>query len=886
MVLQPGTRLGPYEIAAQIGVGGMGEVYQATDTNLARQVAIKVLPASVASDPERLARFDREAKTLAALNHPNIAQIHGLERSGGTIALVMELVEGPTLADRIAQGAIPVDEALPIAKQIAEALEAAHEQGIIHRDLKPANIKVRPDGTVKVLDFGLAKAMDTGAGSRGQDPAYMLSQAPTITTPAMTQAGMILGTAAYMSPEQARGKTVDKRADIWAFGAVLYGMLTGQRAFGGDDVAETLANVINREPAWEVLPTALPPHVRQTLRVCLRRSLRERVPDIGAARLALEGAFETPTLQGAAVPIAPSRRDLRVWMAMAGVCALVALMVSAIHFRETPMPAPLVRSAMLPPENVTVDEASIAVSPDETRIAFSGRDRDGKVQLWLRPLDGIAAQALDGTDGAAGPFWSPDGQSIGFFADGKLKRIDASGGPVLALADTGLLGNESRGASWGSGVIVFYAAGQALKRVSATGGTVSDAATLAAGEGTHRRPFFLPDGNHFVFAAGVGNSPAPKAIRLGSLDGPESTVLIEAANSGAVYSAGYLLFLRGETLMAQPFDARRLALSGDALPLVEDVPGGGIETVGAFSASARGLLVHASGRRNVSDLTWFDRTGNRTAVLGEPAGFDSLNFSRDHSRLAVTLYDQANNLNVWLVDAARGVRTRLTSEGINPQAAFSPDGRTVFFPSSLQGHRGIYRKPADGVGSEELVCECNQSPNSPYSLSPGGRFLLYATVGDLWILPDPLGAPGRSKPYPFLQTPFRESHGQFSSDGGWIAYHSDESGRDEVYVAPFPGPGATRQISTAGDRLPRWRADGREIFYVAPDGQIAAAEVAVRNGVLDTGEARVLFNPRMLLVTSYAYDVSADGQRFLAITPRSGAEGLTIVQNWPALLKK
>jgi len=877
--LTPGARIGPYEVTTQIGVGGMGEVYRATDTKLGRQVAIKVLPTSVAQDGERLARFDREARTLAALNHPKIAAVYGLEDAAGAKALVMELVEGEDLSQRLARGAIPIGEALAIAKQIAEALEAAHEQGIIHRDLKPANIKVRPDGTVKVLDFGLAKVIEPSGAMASN------SMSPTITTPAMTQMGMILGTAAYMSPEQARGKPVDRRTDIWAFGAVLFEMLTGTRAFPGEDLTDTLAAVVKLDPKWDALVADVPARVRQVMRACLQKDPKQRMGDMQSVHLALEGAFDTPAPQGAAAAIASSRLGARAWMTAAAACALVAALLAAVHFRETPPRAPLVRSTLLPPPDVTVDRDSIAVSPDETRVVFVG-DRDGTRQLWVRPLDGLAAQPLAGTDGANGPFWSPDGQSIAFFTDGKLRRINAGGGPVVSIADTGQAANQNRGASWGSGVVLFQPGGggqKGLKRVSDAGGAVTDATALAEGDGTHRRPFFLPDGKHFVFSAGPGNSPAPKAIRLGSLDGSDSTVLIDEADSGAAYSAGYLLYVRGGTLMAQPFDVERLALVGDALPVVENVPGGGISTAAGFSA-ARALLVHASGARNLSDLTWFDRQGNRLGLLGEPARFQSLDFSMDRRSLAATLYDQENRRNVWLVDVARGLRTRVTSEGVSQSARLSPDGRVAFFPSSLKDRIGMYRKPVSGAAAEELLFDL--TGDSFFAIAPDGSALLYNAAGNLWMLPDPLGAAGTSKPRPLFQTPFGGSQVQFSPDGRWIAYQSSETGRAEVYVMPYPGPGPSRQISLGGGTKPRWRGDGKEIFFVAPDGQIAAAEVSVRNGSLESGEPRMLFNPQTLNIPPYTYDVSSDGQRILAITPRDTTEGLTIVQNWPALLKK
>ncbi len=866
----------------------MGQVYRATDTNLKRQVAIKVLPASVAGDADRLARFQREAEVLAALNHPNIAAIHGLEKTPDFTALVMELVEGDDLSQRIKKGAIPIDEALPIAKQIAEALEAAHEQGIVHRDLKPANIKVRPDGMVKVLDFGLAKALDARPASATTD------NAPTITSPAqMTGVGVILGTAAYMAPEQARGKVVDKRADIWAFGAVLFEMLTGARAFEGEDIADTLGNVMKVEPNWQKLPASMPSRVVQVMRACLQKNPKQRLDSAQSLRLALEGAFETaaPETTSSATSVAPQSRLAWTGFAVALLGALALAIPAVRHLREAPPPAPLIRSALLSPPYFSVDPNFMAVSPDGTRIAFTGQDRDGIRRVWVRPLDAVAAQPLAGTDGALGPFWSPDGQSIGFFTDGKLKRIDVGGGPALAVADTGQVAIQSRGASWGAGAIVFQpgtGSGQKLRRVPDTGGAVTDATALAEGESTHRRPYFLPDGRHFVFSAGARNSSAAKAIRLGSLDGADSTVLIPEADSGATYDAGYLLYVRGGTLIAQPFDVERLALAGSARPVMEDVPGGGIGTRAGFSA-AHGLLVHASGQLGVNDLTWFDRQGNRLGRLGEPGRFASLTFSTDRGSFLTTVFEQ-DRLTLWLVDVARGLRTRVTSQdslqdptssmrdsGLN---TLSPDGREAFFVSTVNNRRGIYRKPVDGTGADELLYEGDIGGN--LTISPDGRALLYNGGGNLWLLPDPLGPPGTSKP---RLLGFSAGSPQFSPDGRWVAYESTETGRTEVFARPYPGPGASRQISIAGGIQARWRGDGKEIFFVAPDGRIAVAEVSVRNGSLDSSEPRMLFDPQMNRLTPRPYDVSSDGQRILAIVPSGTGGGLTIVQNWPALLK-
>jgi serine/threonine protein kinase len=845
----PSRRLGPYELIALVGTGGMGEVWRARDTRLNREVAIKFSQAQFSD------RFQREANAIAALNHPNICTLFDV----GPNYLVMEYVEGEDL-----KGPVPLDRTLEIAGQIAAALEAAHEKGIVHRDLKPGNIKVKPDGSVKVLDFGLAKS--------AVESAEVTPDSPTL----LSGTGMILGTAGYMSPEQAKGKEADKRADIFAFGVVLYELVTGQRLFRGETVSETLAAVIKDEPDL----TRAPPKVRRVLKACLEKEPKKRLRDIGDWARLLE---EPP--QGAA----PT--GWLAWVA-AGILALGLGALSIIYFREKSVQMPVVRFSIQPPENATFSPAYgvsplPAVSPDGQRITFAAHIHDGKTQLWVRQLDSLNAQPLPGTDNASFPFWSPDGKSIGFFANGKLNRIDANGGPLLALADA--TGN-ARGGSWSSqGVIVFAPNSTGvLRKVSAGGGAVSDAGKLSPGEPSQRWPWFLPDGKHFLFAAGLAGL-SRKAIRVGTLELTESTKLLDA-DSEAIYSAGHLLFLRGDTLMGQTFDPRNLRLSGEALPVVEHIQSGQNTSLGGFSASVSGLLAYAAGGAEF-ELGWFDRKGNRIGPLGEPAQFDRLNLSPDRKNLAVSI-TTGSNTDIWLSDVARGLRARFTFDPATElEAVWSPDGRTIVFSSSRKGHLDLYRRSANGSGAEEPLYIDNLEKH-PTSISPDGKFLLYHTTGDpktandLWILPDPMGTPGAAKPYPFLKSQSNEANGQFSPDGHWIAYSSDETGRYETYVAPFLGSGGKRQISTSGGAFPRWRADGKEIFYIAPDQKLMAAEIAFKDGGIQTGEVRPLFGALSIGV-GYQFDVSLDGQRILAITPRENAsESLTIVQNWPAGLKK
>jgi Tol biopolymer transport system component len=780
----------------------------------------------------------------------------------------MEYVEGAEL-----RGPMPVEKAIALAGQILEALDAAHRKGIVHRDLKPANILVTKAG-VKVLDFGLAK-MQAQAAAVGAD-------APT----AVSVEGTISGTLFYMAPEQLAGKTdVDSRADIFAFGCVLYEMLTGKRAFEGSNAASVIAAVMER-PAPSVAEVA-PASLDRVLKRCLEKDPDERWQNARdlqweLSRTPAEGADPPRATESARIP----------WIVagiFAGMFGLALAGLALLYFREKPAQTRVVRSTIQPPENATFGPALgvstlPAVSPDGQRIAFSATN-EGKSQLWVRPLDSVTAQPLAGTDNASLPFWSPDGKSIGFFAKGKLNRIDANGGLVLALADAA----TARGGTWSSaGVIVFAPnATGVLRKVSAAGGAVSDAGKLIRGEPSQRWPWFLPDGRHFLFASGIGGA-GRVAIRLGSLDSTDSTKLLDA-DSAAIHSAGYLLFLRVDTLMAQPFDPSS-RLSGEALPVVEHVQSGQLYSLGAFSASLSGLLAYAAGSAEF-ELGWFDRKGNRTGTLGEAAQFNRLNFSPDHRSLAVAT-TTGSNMDIWLYDVTRGLHTSFTfGPATELQAVWSPDGRTIVFNSDRKGHLDLYRKSANRAGAEEPLYIDNLEKR-PTSISPDGKFLLYHTNGDpksgsdLWIQPEPLGPPGTAKPYSLLQSQSNEINGMFSPDGHWIVYQSDETGRYEIYVAPFPGPGGTRPISTSGGSQPRWRADGKEIFYIALDEKLMAADVTVKDGEIQPGEVRPLFGP-LPIGNGYQYDVSADGEHILVVTPRQNAsEPLALVQNWTALLRK
>jgi len=890
MGLNTGTRLGTYEIAAPIGAGGMGEVYQAHDTKLGRDVAIKVLPEAFARDAARLSRFQREAKMLASLNHPNIATIYGLEDSNATNYLVMELVPGDTLADRIQRdGAIPAVEALAIARQIAEALEAAHEKGIIHRDLKPANVKVTPEGKVKVLDFGLAKAYAEDTSSI--DPA----NSPTLTA-AATMQGMILGTAAYMSPEQARGKPVDRRADIWAFGCVFYEMLTGEQLFGGETVTDTLAQVITKEPKWERVPASMQP----LLHWCLEKDPKKRLRDVADGMASLEAAPE-PIVEPRRMPSAPRW----LWsIALAACVAAAALAV--IQFRQKP-PAPpeVVKYQIRLPDNVWFSQsASFALSPDGRHIAFSAISAGSGPSVWIQDLDGGDARALPDT--VTGPdtppfFWSPDSRFLVFSANGpELRKADLQSGTTQDICDKP---GPPVGGSWNSdGVIIFGDPFTGLWRVSAGGGTAVPLTSLDASrqEREHELPDFLPDGRHFIYLR-VSKFPADTGIYIGSLDdAPErqSEKLLLPTGFGAEYvpapggGTGQLLFLRDGALMAQSFDPDKLELVGDPSPVADQI-GSGYET-GYFSASPGVLVFRTLSSNPYSQLTWIDSQGKSAGTVGDPGFIYNVQLSPDGSK-AVYRKDSEDHLDkdIWLLDVSRGTSTRFTFGGSwNDVPVWSPDGREIVFASNRNGKFDLYRKPADGSTSETLLLRTDDN-KLPYSWSRDGRYLIYSvtqnTTGgreDLWMLP----MQGDHTPFPFSRTPFDQTDPQFSPDGRWVAYSSNESGRHEVYVREFKVPPADTDtgekwlISNAGGRHPFWRADGKELVYSGPG---FATEMSVN---IDAGPSFRGGVPQELFeLPPSVTGLSATGdlKRFLAAVPmqQKGAQSFNVMVNWTAGLK-
>ena len=873
MPLEVGSRLGHYDVTALIGEGGMGQVYQATDTNLDRQVAIKVLPESFSGDPDRLARFEREAKVLALLNHPNIGAIYGLEKSGDTRALVLELVEGPTLADRISKGPIPLDEALPIAKQIAEALEAAHEAGVIHRDLKPANIKVREDGTVKVLDFGLAKAFQAGSSN------------VTTVTVAGTEAGVVLGTPAYMSPEQARGRPVDKRTDVWAFGCVLFEMLTGRRAFGADTHSDTMAAILGQEPNWRELPSAAAPGLTGLLRRCLRKDHARRQRDLGDVSIELEELRHLPDVKedpshGEARARPP--RFLTVAWTIAGLGVVTTLAVLVWSLTPSAPPAAVMRTLLsLAPANripMNNNGQNMAISRDGRWLAYGGTSGTDR-QLYLRNLAEGEAHAISGTVGALYPFFSPDGQWVGFFdgAEGQLKKVSVTGGTPITLCAA----PAARGGSWDeNGMIVFASPSRAaLSQVSEDGGTPEPVTELdtSRGETTHRQPRLLPGGHAVLFKTqGTGNDD--NEIWVQSLTTAERYRLVEDANFATYSPTGHLVYVQGGTLMAAPFDVDHLELLGPGVTVVNNARG----AVQQFALSDTGLLVYAAGDSSAAArrLVWVSRDTGEAQPLDAPArGYFHAHLSPDEERILV---DSAQGLGIF--EIASGVFEPL---GVGNWVIWTPDGRRVTYARRQAGTvYDIFEKPANGSGTEEALV-VRDLAQTPLAWSPDGRTLAFSEL-DLASDIRLLSLDGEPTAQPWLRTPAIEYEAQFSPDGRWIAYSSTETGRSEVYVRSLAGD-VTRPITTEGGGAPLWSGDGRELFYRSGNGMFVV-EVSTA-GTFERGLPSLLFEgPYVGDINGIAsYDVTADGERFLMLTqgPSDATQmQLNVVQNWHEELER
>ena len=865
MALQPGSRVGSYEVIDTLGAGGMGEVYRARDSKLGREVALKVLPDQFVSDADRLARFLREAQLLASLNHPNIAHIHGLEESAASRALVMELVEGVTLAERIANGPLPLEEASPIARQIAEALEAAHERGIVHRDLKPANVKVRDDGSVKVLDFGLAKALDPAAVS----PA--ISQSPTLSVHA-TQAGIILGTAAYMSPEQARGKSVDSRTDIWAFGVVLFEMLAGRRPFDGDEVSDTLASVLKTEPHWELLPGNLPAPMLRLLRRCLEKDRRQRLQHIGDARLEL-AETERPE------PVAQNRTGLRgreraVWVLLLAVAVAFAAFAGSRYAARPESPEMRVE--------VSTPDAPItffALAPDGQSIAYSARSERGQ-QIWVRNLASTSARPIRGTEGGEFPFWSPDGAHLWFFANYRLKRISVDGGTATTIGRA----LTPAGGSWGpDGTILFVPADNGPVFATSETGAEPRRVTPARPIAT-RLPQFLPDGRRFLFFASSGIEPP--GVYVGQLGSDEISHVL-GTDWPALYVPGHLVFVRDSTLFAQQFDSNSLELSGPPQKLADDVTGGLFAASIAVSASGTIGYRTGPGGRAPRHVTWFDRSGKRLQEVGDEGGFVSNpSLSPDGRQLAVQR-TTGGNVDIWIIDLERNLSNRLTSHpAVESLPLWSPDGAQLAIGQSVtDGGPAVLRldRPSEltslgitGVPGTKILTDWSRD----------GRFMMFKVANqenganDLWAMT----LDGERKSFPIANAGFDERDGQFAPDGHWVAFESDESGVPEIYVQRFPDPGQRRRVSTNGGTQVRWRADGLELYYIGPDEGLMAVPIVRRGDDISIGTPARLFTLSLAPVRAISrqqYVASDDGQRFLAVESRGApVPPVTLLLNW------
>jgi len=871
LTLSPGTRLGAYEILSLVGSGGMGEVYRANDTRLDRTVAIKVVAGRVTISPEFRLRFEQEARHIAALNHPRICTLFDVGHQDEISFLVMEYLEGETLSRRLRRGAVSLEQTLKIGIEICDALASAHRHGIVHRDLKPANVMLTKSGA-KLLDFGLA-----------------LSMAPMLNTPIdatvsptqdhrLMAEEILVGTLPYMAPEQISGGRIDDRTDIFAFGALLYELATGKRAFEGTDRRDLIVKILDRNPPPLAERVAVPEAFDRVVRKCLSKDPDERWQSAHDLLDELKWIASMPQAAGSARS-ASRRRPPVFGLAAAVALVMGALGAAGVYFASGSKEPPLVKLALLPPDGAQF--GNYALSPDGTRVVFAALS-GGVTQLWTRSLDAMTAQPLAGTTDPHDPVWSPDGQWIAFFADGKLKRIGVSGGSVQTICDA----PDGRGASWNdSGVIVFAAnILGALSKVPASGGKPTAVTTLDAGrqEDSHRHPFFLPDGRHFLFIARSAKREQTR-VDIGSLDHGDRVPVLNIESKVVYTPSGHLLYLNEGTeggLMALPFDAKRLRATGDAVPVDAQMP----FDVSTFSASSTGVLAFTS--LPAHRLMWFDRTGKGAPIANGADRISNIALSADGTRVAARRFFQGN-YDIWVIDLVRGTTSRATSNPA-PEGApvWSPDGERIAFSSERGKAGNIYVTAASGAGGEEVVLTSDQ-PNDPTDWSSDGRYLLFTrqdpvTLKDLWALP----FFGDRQAFPLMQTQFIEEQAHLSPDGEWISYVSNESGKWEVYVQRFPRASGRWQVSTAGGSQPRWRRDGREIYFVDPKGTLYAVGV-------NLGAKVVIGRPQSLFPTSLAdyamggrYAVTADGERFLVNIDDSATRAINVVLNWPAALKK
>ncbi len=897
-----GSSFSQYKVTSKLGEGGMGEVWRAEDTKLGRDVALKVLPDAFAQDPERLARFEREARVLASLSHPNIAGIHGLEEIDGKRFLVMEMVEGPTLAEHIQQGPMPIEEVVRISKQIAEAVEAAHEKGVIHRDLKPANVNITPEGTVKVLDFGLAKAL-TGDPMSGEGSDQDLSISPTMTQ-AMTGMGVLLGTAGYMSPEQARGKPVDRRADIWAFGCIMYEMLTGQRLFTGETATDVIGAVVHKEPDLDELSTKVPTRIRRLLDRCLQKDASRRLQSIGEARIALQEWLENPEEE--AVPVSEgSRRS--PWLIVAGTAAglLLGALLGGWLLGGSSEPEPLRRFEINVSEQGLFSRlgAGLVVSPNGQAIAYSPGEEGGTQSLVIRPLDRFQETVLATGEGANGPyhpFFSPDGSWLGYVTPGELKKISTSGGAPITLAEV----DRSRGASWGPDGTIVYARSvlTGLSLISAAGGDPTPLTELDEGakEQTHRWPQWLPGGKAVLF------SSLNQGGQFAFEDGVIEVVDVESRvrkviHRGGYYpryvSTGHILYVHEGTLFALPFDVKSLEATGSQMPVLEGLETNAGQGSAQYAVSENGLLVYLEGSDELKPfpIVWADREGHAETLWQETGIYGGPRLSPDGGRLAVSVL-RDGNWDVWVYDLERDVATRITfGEAYDADPEWSPDGRWIAYASEVDGVDGVFRKRTDGTGEAEVLLEPGKYTfPAPHSWSPDGRHLAIQVAGeggqnDIWIMP--LDENGAGDPEPFVSTPFTESGPRFSPDGRWIAYTSNETGRPEIFVASFPPGGGKWQVSSGGGTQALWSGDGRELFFRTDTG-IMSVRISTEGASFRANRPDVVFEAgflgglRGILLPGFNfpdYDVSPGGDRFVMFqgtTEGAQATEAKVVLGW------
>ena len=895
MGLAQGTKLGPYEIQSALGAGGMGEVYRARDTRLERNVAVKILPAHLSSHPDAKQRFEREARIISSLNHPNICHLYDIGCQDGVDFLVMEFLEGDTLADRLHKGPLPPDQLLKVGIEICEGLQAAHKGGVVHRDLKPGNIMLTKSGA-KLMDFGLAKPADAANPPSSGLTATIAT--PVMTTPAasrpLTAQGTVVGTFQYISPEQLEGGEADVRSDIFALGAVLYEMATGERAFEGKTVASVIAAVLERDPGpvSAVQPTS-PPALDRVVKTCLAKDPDERFQTAHDLELQLKWIAEGGSHASLPAPaLAKGKLRERTLAAAALLFAILVGIFATEYLHRPSSVAPEVRASLLPPEGTSflngTSTSGFALSPDGTRLAFFAQAVEGKISLWVRPLNSTAAQEVTGTEDGAFPFWSPDGQWIAFFAEGKLKKISASGGAVQTICDA----PAGRGGSWSpSGLIIFAPSiGGPLFRVSADGGAATPLTQLdvSQGETTQRWPSFLPDGVHFLYVARQVTDNQPGGVYVGSLNSPARKKILDTLLQAAYAAPGFLVFARKTTLFAQRFDASSLKVEGDPVPIVQDAAVLPNVLRSGFAVSETGRLVYSSSSTATDlELIATDRAGKVLSTLETAGTPGTARLSPDGRKLALSEADRAGGGSaIWVYDLKSGVRSRFTfGEGLNINPVWSPDGSQLAFTSSRSGNFNIFVKPASGAGEDQPVHPASDDERSQ-SWSPDGKYLVLDSrpqsrlnLAEITILP----MTGDHKPYHYIDSPYSNYGGQVSPDGRWLAYVSTESGRPQVYVSTFPQAKGKWQISTTGGQAPLWRRDGREIFYCRTDGALEAVEVAAAKDSFAVVSMKQLSDKRIFQsVYSAPYDVFPDGQRIIlsAVKAQALHAPLTLVTNW------